>query len=160
LLTGIGTLLAALVALAILLVGEGVLFKGDGSDPPKGAGAGGAGAGGAVGPPAKFGRQGTAGLELDGERIVRNPASDADIVFYEASHQLAVYGNGAIVAWGPDNQPSFDDCAKLLETHGMTGALDFENGDRFCVRSSKGRTASLAVISEGEEFQVVVWKQG
>jgi len=29
-----------------------------------------------------------------------------------------------------------------------------------CVRSSGGRTAFLAVIINGEEYQVSVWKQG
>jgi hypothetical protein len=155
LLTGIGTMLAALVAVAILLIGEGKLFKGD-ADEPAGSGADG---GDAVQFEGTFGYDGTEGFELDGETaIVRNPRRDPDVTFYTASRRLGVY-NGAIVPWTQKNQPTRQDCAKLLETHGASTTFDIDTGARFCVRSSGGRTAFLAVISDGEEYQVTVWKQ-
>jgi len=98
LLTAVGTVLAALVALGVFLLGEGVLFKGgSGGDPAK---------------------------------------------------------------WTGEKAPSQQECADLLETHGKTGTYPIEIGSRFCVRSSGGRTAYLAVISNGEEYQVSVWKKG
>lgn len=158
LLTGIGTLLAALVALAVLLVGEGVLFKRDGSDPP-GGGGGGGGVAGELGQ--TFGREGTKGIELDSEkRITRNPTRDEDVTFFDTTSRLGAYNGGAIVAWTQDRQPTRDECAKLLETHGASGTYGFRGGDRFCVRSNGGRTAFLAVTSDGAEYQVTVWNRG
>lgn len=153
LITGIGTLLAALVALGVFLYGEGVLFKGGGSGKP---GAGGAGAQATK----TFGARDTTGLELDGENgIIRNPNHNADIVFYESTELVGSY-DGAIIEWTAENQPSQQECADLLETHGRTGTYDIEIGGRFCVRSSGGRIAFLAIVSNGEEYQVSVWGKG
>jgi hypothetical protein len=158
LLTGIGTLVAAMVALAILLVGEGVLFKGD-TDDPAGPGPVGAGAD-AVEFEKKLGRNGTSGVELDSETgIVRNPDGNPDIVFYEASEKLGSF-TGAIVEWTEDKPPTRQRCADLLETHGATGTYTIEIGARFCVRSSGGRTAFLAVINDGKEYLVSLWANG
>ncbi|HZM82385.1 MAG TPA: hypothetical protein VFC19_42235 [Candidatus Limnocylindrales bacterium] len=153
LLTAIGTLLAALVALGVFLVGEGVLFKG-------GSGGDAGRPGGEVEFEKKLGREGTSGIELDGESgITRNPGNNGDIVFYESTELLGSYA-GTIIEWKGEKQPTQKDCADLLETHGHTGTYPIEIGGRFCVRSSGGRTAFLAVISNGEEYQVSVWKKG
>lgn len=157
LLTGIGTLLAALVALAILLVGEGVLFQDDGSEDSK-AGQGSVG-GGAVEFAETYGFDGTDGIELDGEKgIIRNPGRDPDLSFFTATRIMGAYSGGAIAVWTEQKQPSREDCAKLLQTHGASGSYDIEIGARFCVRSSGGRTAFLAVISDGNEYRVHLWK--
>lgn len=156
LLTGIGTLLAALVALAVLLVGEGVLFKGDSGDPVAGPGAVG---GGAVEFEETYGYDGTEGIELDGEKgIIRN-SRDPDISFFPVSGNLGAYSGSTIAAWTAQKQPTHQECAKLLETHGASGTYEIEIGSRFCVRSSGGRTAFLAVISDGNEYRVHVWKR-
>jgi len=155
--TGVGTLLAALVALGVFLLGEGVLFRGgsggDAARPGGGAGAG-------VEFEKKYGRDGTTGFELDGEKdIIRNPGNDGDIVFFEATELVGSF-RGNIIAWTGEKAPTRQECADLLETHGRTGTYPIEIGGRFCVRSSGGRTAYLAIISEGQEYQVSVWKQG
>lgn len=151
LLTAVGTLLAALVALGIFLLGEGVLFKGDGSSTSVGGVAGDFGE--------TYGREGTEGIELDGEKgIVRNPARDPDITFFSITSRLGAYYGGAIASWTSQRQPTREDCAKILDTHGASGTYEFDKDDRFCVRSSGGRTAFLAIISDGEEYRVTVWK--
>lgn len=156
LVTALSTMLAALVALGAFLLGEGVLSKKDsGSDParpqrPRGP----------VLFEDTFGREGTAGFEFDGDKeIERNPQRDADIVFYSALGELGSY-EGRIAEWKGGAPPTELECADVLETHGATGTFDIENGRRFCVRSSGGRTAYLAVINSGNEYLVSVWRKG
>lgn len=154
LITGIGTLLAALVALGVFLYGEGVLFQGDGGSGK----AGGGGSGAQI--QKTYGAADIAGLELDGEDgIVRNPNHNADIVFYESTELIGSY-DGTIIEWTAEQQPSQQECADLLETHGRTGTYRIEIGGRFCVRSSGGRIAFLAIVSDGQEYQVSVWAKG
>lgn len=156
LLTGIGTLLAALVALGVFLFGEGIF-------PSHGGGDGGGGLSKSdrgVQFQGIFGRDGTDGFELDGEKgIVRNPeGDDADIVVYAGLDSIAVY-KGGIVEWTEEKPPTQQECAARLDSHGALTSFDIEMGRRFCVRSSGGRTAFIAVISDGKEFQVTVWKK-
>jgi hypothetical protein len=152
LVTAIGTFLAALVALGIFLLGEGVLFKGGGLFGGDGQVAGDL--------EETFGREGTEGLELDGEKILRNPARDADISFFSTTGNLGAYHGGAIASWTSQRQPTREDCAKVVDTHGASVTYKFDSDDRFCVRSSGGRTAFLAIISDGEKYRVTVWKTG
>ncbi len=151
LITALGTMLAALVALGVFLLGEGV-FKptdereavGDGTKP-----------GGKMQFEDRFGRQGTGGIELDGEKgIARKATWEGDIVFY--SDTVTTY-DGLIVEWTEAPTPSPQQCAELLRTHGAAKGQDIEAGKRFCVRSSGGRTAYLAIISDATEFYVAVW---
>lgn len=150
--TAVGTMIAALVALGVFLLGEGVLSRKDGGGDP-------AGPAGAVQSERRFGRDGTTGIELDSDKeIQRNPQRDPDIQFFTALDELGTF-DGRIVEWTAEKPPTEQECADLLETHGATGTFGIENGRRFCVLSSGGRTAYLAVINDGNEYLVSVWKK-
>ncbi len=153
LITTIAALLGALVGLGIFLFGEGVLLP-----PFISGGNKSAHVEGEIQRERTFGRLDTGGFELDDPaNIERNPDSDPDLLIFESINQINASSGAVIVAWEQEKQPGRQECDDLLETHGITGGYKMARDSRFCVRSSEGRIAFLAVVSSGDEFYVAVW---
>ncbi len=165
--TAVGTLLAALVALATFLVSQ-QFFAGSPStnERPGGQGA----------PPTD-----AEGKKLDGQVMwgpkpmlirddiefdsadgpVRNPQGvDADVYHWWVDDTIS--SPSGMAKWTSSEAPTQAGCADIVATHGTPDHLPFEEGDRFCFRTSKARIAFIEVIREtstGWEANGTVWKQ-
>jgi hypothetical protein len=162
--TAVGTLLAALVALASLLVSQQFF-----ADSPSGA------------DPEQPAATDAQGKRLD-EQVMWGPTKmllassmdfddtqgpirnsefpDTDV--YKSVLYDSISASYGMAKWAGDGKPSQNDCASLLATHGVSDDFSYEARDKFCFRTSKGRIAMFEVLGEvatGWEVQATAWKQ-
>ncbi len=164
--TAVGTLLAALAAVATFLVGQR-LFVGTSPDGAPDDGGSGGGPAGAQGQ--KFDEQVmwsselllTSQLDFDQPGgPERNPETlGTDTYLWLEDRISSPYG---MVKWPGGKPPGQADCAMLLASHGVSDRFVFDVNDRFCVKTTAGRVAMLHVLEDvpqGWRMQGTVWKQ-
>jgi hypothetical protein len=162
--TAVGTLLAALVALASFLVSQQFF-----SDPPSGRDPNQPAATDAQGKrldeqvmwgPSKMLLASSMDFD-DAQGPIRNSEfPDTDV--YRSVLYDAISAPNGMAKWAGDGKPSQNDCASLLATHGVSEDFSYEAGDHFCFRTSKARIAMFEVLGEvgtGWEVQATAWKQ-
>jgi hypothetical protein len=161
--TGVGTLLAALVALASFLVSQQFF-----SDSPS------------DGDPDQPAATDVEGKRLD-EKVLWEPQTillatsdfdDADGPVrgseYPNTDMYLSFTDNTISApfgmakWVGTNKPTQNDCAKRIASHGTSKDLVYEPGDRFCLKTNLARIAMIEILretGEGMEIEATAWKQ-
>lgn len=163
--TGVGTLLAALVALGAFFVGQRFLGGGE-NQPPEEEPL--RNSQGSVIPPldekVQFGPEKlllTSQIDFDATPLPnRNPEfGETDTYMWNDETMSSSYG---MVKWDSSGKPTQNGCARKPATHGTSGKFTFEAGDRFCIRTDMGRVALIVVqgrTANGWEMEATVWKQ-
>ncbi len=98
------------------------------------------------------------GLDLDTEPPAGGETPAMDIY---GRDRLYAYPLGNMFArWVSAAEPTRAGCDSLMKTYGLGNAA-FDKGDRFCIRSGKGRIALMEFIGRiegGWEVNITIWK--
>ncbi len=157
---GVGTLLAALVALATFAVSQGwfdhkkqpVAVDSNGKPLPR------------LDEIVQWGPQQLlldSSVDFDSDPPTRNDI-DLDVDTYYWSDKEAVSSSYGMAKWIASDKPTQNGCYARLAAFGTSKDQAFEVGDKYCVMTSQARIVLIEVeqkTSDGWQITATVWKE-